>query len=198
MDNAKDLGVLIEDDLVSDWPAYLDYVDEHGPTGKLQFCFGFSCPDYYDPVNLLEPFFSTNETQNWNGLQNETIDANLATLHTLSGAEKQVAVDKVVSQIIVEQAHALYFCQSADLFAWNSDVITDEIEAFFNIRGDKYFYPIQYDAPTLVDKRFSITEKIIYVFCFIIDLLIMIGDAWVIIDKYNHFLIKNNRVKDGR
>ncbi len=139
-DNAKDIGVLIDHDATG-WPEFLDYADDHA--GEMDFTYGGWCPDYYDPVNMLEPLFAKGARSNWNGLANATIDVNLAALHILSGEEKLEKVDEVVTQIIVEQAHAMYYIQSADLFAWNSDLISDGINGFFNIRNDKYFYGLE-------------------------------------------------------
>ncbi len=142
-ENAKTIGVCIDMHDVGDWPDFLNYASEHA--NEMDFASGGWCPDYYDPVNMLEPLFSTGASSNWNGLANATIDANLDALHSLIGIAKTNMIDTVVSQIIVEQAKGLYFMESVNRFAWNSEIITGGISSFFNVANDKYFYLLEVD-----------------------------------------------------
>ena len=129
------------------WSSLYFWMLEEENRVSLQFSMGAWCPDYYDPINMLEPLFSSTGRSNWSGLANATIDANLEALKYLKGDAKQAMVDKVVTQIIVEQAAALYAIASADLIAWNQnpeDGILSGAEVLLNSRGDKYFYPIEF------------------------------------------------------
>jgi ABC-type oligopeptide transport system substrate-binding subunit len=146
------VGIALDNNNVGDWPTFLSYMNDPENVAHSQFVMGGWCPDFFDPVNMLEPLFATTGSSNWNGLANETIDANLASLYTLpdGSEEKADMVDLCVTQIIVEQAAALYYMASADLIAWNKNPSTGIIsgaECLLNVRGDKYFYPINF-APT--------------------------------------------------
>jgi ABC-type transport system substrate-binding protein len=147
------IGVALDNNNVGDWPTFLAYMNDPDNVGNLEFSMGGWCPDYSDPVNMLEPLFGSTGSSNWNGLNNATIDANLDALHSLpDGSDaKAEMVDTCVTQIIVEQAAALYYEASADLITWNIDpsagILGDTAKCLLNVRGDKYFYPINF-APT--------------------------------------------------
>jgi ABC-type transport system substrate-binding protein len=142
-DNFADIGFNIIHDTVGDWSTFLDYTDNN--IDKLEITMGGWCPDYFDPVNMIEPLFATNASSNWNGLANTTINANLAKMHTTTGAEKQTVTDLVVHQIFVEQVAGMYIMQNAAEVFWNSKYITAGIEDQFSARGDRYFYNIVFD-----------------------------------------------------
>jgi ABC-type transport system substrate-binding protein len=143
------VGIQLVSHIVGDWPTFLDYMHDPANIATVQFAMGGWCPDYFDPINMLEPLFATTGSSNWNGLNNATINANLAAIHTMADGsdEKLDAVDEVITQIIVEQAAALYCVSSADLIAWNINPnhgILGGAEVLLNVRGDKFFYPIDF------------------------------------------------------
>jgi len=142
-DNFADICLKIVHDTVGDWSTFLDYTDENRDI--LEITMGGWCPDYFDPVNMIEPLFATNASSNWNGLANDTIDANLAKMHTTTGAEKQNVTDLVVKQIFVEQVAGMYIMQDDASIYYNSKYITGGIEDQRSVRGDRYFYNIEFD-----------------------------------------------------
>jgi len=146
------VGINLEDNMVGDWPTFLSYMNGADAPSITQFVMGGWCPDYFDPVNMMEPIFSGSGSSNWCALNNATINANLDALHYMQDGsnEKLAALDEVVSQIIVEQAAAMYVEAGADLICWNTNPKTGIVqgaECLLNARGDKYFYPIDF-APT--------------------------------------------------
>jgi len=148
------VGIDLIDDNQGDWPTFLAAMNN--PDAQLQFVMGGWCPDYFDPVNMMEPIFGGSGSSNWCGLDNTTINAHLDALHYMQDGsdEKLAALDQVVTEIIVEQAAALYFENGADLICWNTDPekgIVSGAECLLNVRGDKYFYPIDF-APTSAAK----------------------------------------------
>lgn len=144
---AQDVGIDLLDHQVGDWPTFLAWMDVPENKASVQFAMGGWCPDYYHPVNMLEPLFSTTGSSNWNGLNNATIDANMQALYTLTGDDLLEMCDTVVTQIVVEQAATMTTVGSADLIAWNvneDEGIISGAEGLLNSRGDKYFYPIDF------------------------------------------------------
>jgi ABC-type oligopeptide transport system substrate-binding subunit len=141
-DNFADIGFNIITDVVGDWPTFLQYTDDH--IEILEITMGGWCPDYYDPVNMIEPLFGTNQSSNWNGLANETIDANLALMHTTAGAAKDLLTDLVVTQIFVEQVAGMYIMQNKQFVCYNN-VHVSNADDLANVRGDKYFYNIVFN-----------------------------------------------------
>lgn len=139
---AKDIGVSLFDDPPRDMTPYSISAIER--LGDIDFCYGGWCFEVNDPVRMIESLFATNSSWNWNGLANATIDTNIAALHSLAGEPKVTKLEEIIRQVIVEQAHALYFLQNTELFAWNSDLITDGIQTFFNVRGYTSFYELTY------------------------------------------------------
>jgi ABC-type transport system substrate-binding protein len=143
-DFASYVGFEITDNNVGDWPTFLNYVDQNPNLGIVM---GGWCPDYFAAVNQIEPMFGGGASSNWNRLDNATINANLAALHTIpQGPELADAIDEVVQQIIVEQAAAMYLMQSAEDVAWSSYYLNeDTIGAVFNAQLDKYFYEFEWN-----------------------------------------------------
>jgi ABC-type transport system substrate-binding protein len=74
------VGFEITDNNVGDWPTFLNYVDQNENLGIVM---GGWCPDYFAAVNQIEPMFGGDASSNWNRLNNVTINANLAALHTI-------------------------------------------------------------------------------------------------------------------
>jgi ABC-type oligopeptide transport system substrate-binding subunit len=147
-DNFADIGIKIISDVVGDWPTFLAYTDAH--IDELEITMGGWCPDYYDAVNMIQPLFGTDQSSNWNGLSNATIDANLNALHTLAGQAKLDAIDEVVTQIFVEQVAGMYIMQSAQYVLYNNKHCDpDTMGDLYSVRGDKYFYNVIFNEDAL-------------------------------------------------
>ena len=144
--------------VVSDYFAIVAWIEQN--VDDFQFTMNGWCPDYFDPIDMLEPLHSTNGSNNLSRLKNDTIDANIDALNYLSpgSIERQNVIDTIVTQVIVKQAAAMYTVASADLIAWNvnpKNGIMGGEEVLLNVRRDKYFYPIDF-APTSLDDAITI------------------------------------------
>jgi ABC-type transport system substrate-binding protein len=127
-----------------DWSTFLDYCDENENLGITMLGW---CPDYFAAVNQIEPLFATGASSNWNRLANETVDAAISALHSIpQGPALQTAIDEVVSMIIVENAAAMYYEQSAEYVAYSNWFIDDDsTDDLWNAQLDKYFYNMKWN-----------------------------------------------------
>jgi len=143
-DNFGYLGFKISNNVVGDWPAFLNYVQGNP---NLDITMGGWCPDYFDAVNQIEPIFATGASSNWNHLSNSTLDTLMGQLHqTPQGAAKQTLIDQIVKGIIVDNAAAMYFQQSAEYVAWSSLWLdSSTVGDVFNARLDKIFYGMKWN-----------------------------------------------------
>ena len=156
-DNMRYLGFEISNNLVGDWPSFLNYVQSND---ALDITMGGWCPDYFAAVNQIEPLYASGASSNWNKLNNATIDAWMAELHQMpQGEAKQDKIDRIVKAIIVEQAASMYFQQSAEYIAYSSLFIDpDSVGDLFNSRLDKYFYNLKWQ-PGIWDEQTTGEEK---------------------------------------
>jgi ABC-type oligopeptide transport system substrate-binding subunit len=148
IDNMEYIGVDIVDNVVGDWGVFLQ-----SNLADLEVVMGGWCPDYWAPINQIEPLFGTDASANYNGLANATIDAMMGEAHTLTGAELEAKIDEIVSAIIVEQAAAMYWSQNLYVIGWSAKFVSN-LNDLFNAGGDKYFYNVQFtesDAPDGTD-----------------------------------------------
>jgi ABC-type transport system substrate-binding protein len=145
IDNMEYIGVDIVDNVVGNWAAFLS-----SNLADLEVVMGGWCPDYWAPINQIEPLFGTNASANYNGLANTTIDALMGEAHTLTGTELEAKIDEILTGILVEQAAAMYWGQNRYTIGW-SELYVSNVGDLFNAGGDKYFYNIEFsltDAPS--------------------------------------------------
>lgn len=145
IDNMEYIGVEIVDNVVGDWGAFLS-----SNLADLEVVMGGWCPDYWAPINQIEPLFGTNASANYNGLANATIDALMGEAHTLTGAALEAKIDEILTAILVEQAVAMYWGQNRYVIGWSQKYVSN-VGDLFNAGGDKYFYNIDFaltDPPT--------------------------------------------------
>jgi ABC-type transport system substrate-binding protein len=145
LDNfAKYIGMRVTLNNRGDWSTFLDYCDENANIGIAMLGW---CPDYFAAVNQIEPLFATGASSNWNRMANTTVDAAISALHTIpQGPALQAAIDDVVSMVIVENAAALYFEQSAEFVAYSNWFIDDDSTGdLWNAQLDKYFYNLKWN-----------------------------------------------------
>jgi ABC-type transport system substrate-binding protein len=138
IDNMKYIGVEIVDNVVGNWAAFLA-----SNLADLEVVMGGWCPDYWAPINQIEPLFGTDASANYNGLANATIDTMMGEAHTLTGAELEAKIDDIVTAIIVEQAAAMYWSQNLYVIGWSAKYVSN-VGDLFNAGGDKYFYNIEF------------------------------------------------------
>jgi ABC-type transport system substrate-binding protein len=145
IDNMEYIGVQIVDNVVGDWGTFLS-----SNLDDLEVVMGGWCPDYWHPINQIEPLFGTGASANYNGLANASIDALMGEAHTLTGAELEAKIDEILNAILVEQAVAMYWAQNRYVIGW-SELTVDNVDDLFNSGGDKYFYNVEFtlsEAPT--------------------------------------------------
>jgi hypothetical protein len=136
IDNMEYIGVQIVDNVVGNWAAFLA-----SNLADLEVVMGGWCPDYWAPINQIEPLFGTNASANYNGLANASIDAMMGEAHTLTGAALETKIDEILTAILVEQAVALYWGQNRYVIGWSSRYVSN-LGDLFNAGGDKYFYNV--------------------------------------------------------
>lgn len=144
------------------FPSFEDYVlyvsDPHNP---VQVSINYWTPGFYDPMDIFEPLFSPGEKQNWANLNNDSVNANIPLLeeYAVGSTDRANVIDDLVTEIIVEQAAAMWVGNYADLMAWDSNEITgiaSGIETLFNGKNDKFFYLIDFGPSTIPEDKPSI------------------------------------------
>jgi ABC-type transport system substrate-binding protein len=138
IDNMEYIGVKIVDNVVGDWGTFLS-----SNLAELEVVMGGWCPDYWSPINQIEPLFGTNASANYNGLADPAIDTMMGEAHSLTGAELEAKIDDIVTAIIVEEAAAMYWAQNLYVIGWSAKYVSG-VEDLFNAGGDKYFYNVQF------------------------------------------------------
>jgi ABC-type transport system substrate-binding protein len=136
IDNMEYIGVHIVDYVVGNWAAFLS-----SNLAVAEVVMGGWCPDYWAPINQIEPLFATTGSANYNGLANSTIDTMMGEAHTLTGAELEAKIDDIVTAIVVEQAVAMYWAQNLYVIGWSAKYVSN-VNDLFNAGGDKYFYNV--------------------------------------------------------
>lgn len=149
----QDIGIYLVNDQIGNWSTYLTWMENPINLAGLQFSLSRASPELFDPYNMLHPYFGNEGLKNWNGLTNETIDTNLEEISQLEeGSNIRLdLINEVVSQIIIEQAAAMYLFSNYRLVAWNQNSDIGAIggtKGLLNCRGDIYFYPIDH-APSI-------------------------------------------------
>jgi peptide/nickel transport system substrate-binding protein len=143
-DNMEYIGIKIIDFVVGNWGAFLasDLTDA-------EIVMGGWCPDYFAAINQIEPMFASTGSANYNGMNNSVVDTLCAEAHTLVGDDLADKIDDIVTEVIVNQAAAMYFMQSVEYIGYNSDALKN-VDDLFNASYDKYFYNVRFtlnDAP---------------------------------------------------
>jgi ABC-type transport system substrate-binding protein len=139
IDNMEYIGVEIVDNVVGDWGAFLS-----SNLADLEVVMGGWCPDYWHPINQIQPLFGTGASANYNGLANTTIDALMGEAHTVVGEELEEVIDEIVTAIVVEQAAAMYWAQNRYVIGYSAKHV-DNVGDLKNAGGDKYFYAVTFD-----------------------------------------------------
>jgi ABC-type transport system substrate-binding protein len=145
LDNfAAYIGIEVTLNNRGDWSTFLAYCDDNPQLGITMLGW---CPDYFAAVNQIEPLFATGASSNWNRMANATVDAAISALHTIpQGPALQAAIDEVVSMVIVENAAAMYYEQSAEYIAYSNYFIDDDSTGdLWNAQLDKYFYNLKWN-----------------------------------------------------
>jgi ABC-type transport system substrate-binding protein len=119
IDNMEYIGIRVVDNVVGDWGTFLS-----SNLDDLEIVMGGWGPDYWHPINMIEPLFSTIGSSNWNGLANDTIDGMMGEAHALEGDALLTKIDEIVTAIIVEQAAAMYYTQRRFAVGWDTELIT--------------------------------------------------------------------------
>lgn len=138
IDNMEYIGIKIVDNVVGNWAAFLS-----SNLAELEVVMGGWCPDYWHPINQIEPLFGTDASANYNGLANTTIDTLMGEAHTVTGAELEAKIDEIVTAIVVEQAAAMYWSQNLYVIGWSA-LLVENVNDLFNSGGDKYFYNVEF------------------------------------------------------
>jgi ABC-type transport system substrate-binding protein len=138
------IGIKIKLNNRGDWSTFLHYCDD---TPNLDIVMLGWCPDYFAAVNQIEPLFATGASSNWNRLANSTVDAAISALHTIpQGPALLAKIDEVVSMVIVENAAAMYYEQSAEYIAYSNWYLDeDSTDDLWNAQLDKYFYNLEWN-----------------------------------------------------
>lgn len=144
----QNIGVKLLLDFYTNQEFYAAYSN---PTTKAKFEITASgwTPPFYDPVGIFDFLYTPDQMLNWNGLNNETITANIDALKEMEPwtPARAELIDTIVSQIIVEQAAAMYIVAAEYYPAWNTDpsfgILSGE-ETLINGRMDKYFYHLDF------------------------------------------------------
>ena len=138
IDNMEYCGISVVDNVVGDWGTFL-----HSNLEDLEIVMGGWGPDYFHPINQIEPLFGTQASANYNGLNDTAIDALMGQAHTLTGAALETKIDEIVTAIIVEEAAAMYYTQRRRAIGWVSEVVSN-VNDLFNGNGDPYFYNVEF------------------------------------------------------
>jgi peptide/nickel transport system substrate-binding protein len=139
IDNMEYIGIRIVNNIVGDWGTYLMSNREN-----LEIVIGGWSPDYWHPINQIEPIYKTNASYNYNGLDNASIDALMGDAHTLTGTDLEWKIDEIVNAIVVEQAATMYFMQRQEAIGWSSAFVSN-LNDLFNPVGEKYFYKVEFE-----------------------------------------------------
>ena len=181
IDNMAYIGIKIIDNVGGAWNLW-EYLVPDKSLGM-----GGWCPDYFHPINQVEPIFKTNSSANFIRFSNETIDQWMDEAHLLDGEDLKSKIDQIVTGIIVDNAAAMYWSQNRYVLGWSSKYVSNVYD-LFNSAGEKYFYNVQFalseaPAPT----GFEIPG-----YSSIILLLSTIGISMIIIKK---LIIKCKKLK---
>jgi ABC-type transport system substrate-binding protein len=137
-------GMNVELNNRGDWSTFLDYCQDNENLGIVMLGW---CPDYFAAVNQIEPLFAKTGSANYNQMDNATVDAAMAELHTIpQGNILQNAIDEVVSMVIVENAVGMYTSQSAEFIAWSNWWLeTGSMDEWWNSQADKPFFELRWN-----------------------------------------------------
>lgn len=142
---------------------------------------------------MLEPLYKTDArigTDNWSGLANATIDADIEAIKSFApgSAIRAQMIDKVVKEIIVEQAAAFYTIGVGEYIAWNQNLLIDGTEQLVNPRRDKYFYPIDFSLTNRSDfESLEVTKFLDLIFGFQSTLILSIFGLMSIALIFDYF-----------
>jgi ABC-type transport system substrate-binding protein len=139
IDNMKYIGIRI---IENQWGCWGEPVFAASRAGKALLMGGWS-PDYWHPINQIEPIYRTNASSNNLQFSNETIDQWIEEAHVLQGEDLQKKIDQIVTGIMVDNAAAIYIYQRIHVIGWSAKFVSN-VNDLMNASGDKYFYNVQF------------------------------------------------------
>ena len=109
----------------------------------MQISMGGWGPDYNDAINMIEPIYKTNATNNDVGYTNDTLDTLFSQNYELTGDNRTDSFDNIVYKLMVENCPSMYLYQRGDRRVYNNKYVSN-IQDLLNVFDNWYWYNVIY------------------------------------------------------
>jgi ABC-type transport system substrate-binding protein len=155
------IGVKIATPLYLDWGAYLDdYL--HSKEGQRRMIYHYSgwAPDYNDPINMIDPLYSSTASAGSTLLADATLDQMILDSYTASEfttPTRETLFHDMQKRITIDLAPSTYLAQSGTDLAYNSLYVDPtSIDDLKNAFEDFYWFNVVFYPPEPVIPGFEL------------------------------------------
>jgi ABC-type transport system substrate-binding protein len=152
-DNLKDIGIRLEILYPIEWCDWVfKYLENPDGPQKLAFSFGGWGPDFNDPIEMIEPLYGINASNNCFGLNNATWNQKLIDTYSAQGLARQNLFYEIQEDFCKIFAPSFYILQIGGTIGFNREYIDeDSVGDMMNILGDWYWFNVRFtplDSPS--------------------------------------------------
>jgi len=151
-DYLKDIGiklVILDAMPWDDW--VVDFLENPESHKRLAYSFGGWGPEYNDPINMIEPLYGTNASENSFMLDNSTWNDKLIATYSateLTSPTRKELFHEIQEDFCKIHVPSLYLLQLGGSISFNRDYLDqDSIGDLLNIFGDLYWFNVKFTPP---------------------------------------------------
>jgi ABC-type oligopeptide transport system substrate-binding subunit len=144
--NLRDIGIDMTVLTPIDWSEWVEIMEDPSLHRRLTYSFGGWGPDYNDPINMIEPLYKTNATNNCFELADAVLDQMMVDSYSATGNDRKVLFDQMQERFHTQSLPVFYMSQDGTTFMWNNKFCSN-LDDNFNVLRNFYLYNVLFTPP---------------------------------------------------
>lgn len=169
-DNLKDIGIRLEILKWMSWSDWTeDFLEDPASHTRLSYTLGTWRPYYNDPINMIEPLYGTNASNNCFGLDNATWNNKLIATYSLTADDRRDMFYEIQVDFVTIHIPAFYIFQTGEKMSFNRAFVDeDSIGDLYNKFGLLYWFNVRFTPPWDIGPLIPWNELIARILLFIV------------------------------